>query len=477
MFAINQFIKYSFLIFFLFAFCSCSSSSFKEDEKNVTNQPVAPAKDTTIQRSVVIPRIICKADTSLSYALYLPGKYNSSEQFPVIYLFDSHGSGSFPIEKYKGLAEKYGYILAGSNNSKNGMSWEANQPQIRIFMKEVADRLTIDPRRVYTCGFSGGSRVASSGAIFDGGINCVIGMGAGFPSIKDPIQNKFDYIGFAGNEDFNMNELIALDASMDKTQLRHQLILFNGKHEWAPASIAEDAFIWIEFNAMKDGLTGKNDTLIRNYLAKCKDSISMLGKQNKIYNKFLLVKKMNNFLNNLYDVSAYVKATISKDTILLKKIFAAKAVLSKEEITMQQDYMKNFTLKNLQWWSSEIKKLNQQSKSKADADRAAMNKRILSYLSLAAYMNASSAIESRQYGLAENYLAIYQRVDPENPEHQYLFAKIYAIGKDSAKAEKALRNCFLLGFDDLPRIKSDTVFKNYNWQKMAGEAKEKTKND
>jgi dienelactone hydrolase len=475
MFSIKKIHTFILPAFFLFILPACSSSDKNEEGTAPVNQLAEPAKDTALVKSVLIPSIRCKADTSLSYALYLPKQYSAFMKLPVIFLFDSHGSGSFPIEKYKGLAEKYGYILAGSNNSKNGMSWEQNRPQIRTFMKDVAERVYIDSRRIYTCGFSGGSRVASSVAIYEGGINCVIGMGAGFPSLTEPIHNKFDYIGFAGNEDFNMNEMINLSASMDQSPIRHQLIVFNGKHEWAPPSVAEEAFIWMEFNAMKDGLIPGNDTLINTYLAKCKDSISVLEKRNKVYERSLLLKKMDHYFKGLSDVSPYVKENEKKDSVQLQKVIAAKAAFSKEEMTRQEDYWKNFTLKNFQWWTAEVKKIVQQSKNKADSERAIMNKRLLNYLSLAAYMNATSALDSKQYGLAEKYLAIYEMVDPENSEHQYLFARLYAIQKNTGKAEKALRNCFQLGFDDVARIQSDSVLRSFDWQKMATESKEKKK--
>ena len=216
----------------LFCFCfslvilfSCSSGA-KDDTSSLAIPPVT-LKDTSLAKGILITRISCKSDSSVNYALYLPKKYSVSEKFPIIFFFDSHGSGTFPLEKYKDLSEKYGYILVGSNNSKNGMRWEENEPQIKIFMNDVKDKLNIDGRRIYVCGFSGGSRVASSVAIFDGEINGVIGMGAGFPSLTDPIRNKFDYFGFAGNEDFNMNEMVGLIASMDKSPIRHQLIVFN----------------------------------------------------------------------------------------------------------------------------------------------------------------------------------------------------------------------------------------------------------
>jgi hypothetical protein len=363
------------------------------------------------------------------------------------------------LEKYKDLAEKYGYILAGSNNSKNGMSWEQNHPQIKIFMEDVRTRLNIDAKRVYTCGFSGGSRVACSIAIFDGGINCVIGMGAGLPNLSEPIHNKFDYIGFAGNEDFNMNEMIGLTSSMDKSPIRHQLIIFNGKHEWAPADVAEDAFVWIQANAMKDGLISKNDTLIRNYIQKVDAKIKYDEGAGLFEDENILSCKLVNYFDGLADVSRYVKFKDQYSNSKERKEFMElKDKIVKEEMGRQENYRNSFVLKDLAWWTSEISKLKKAAKTNnsSETERVLMNKRLLGYLSLVAYMNANSAFESRQYELMEKFLKIYQMADPENSEHQYLFADLYAIKKDNVKALSSLKNAIKLGFNDVPRLEGDT---------------------
>ena len=188
---------FTFFLLLIIYFSSCSSRNTGSPERqNNSDSAMAavPSFDNMLEKGNVISKIKCVKDSSVNYACYLPTYYSFDKKFPVIYFFDSQGSGSYPLEKYKQLAEKYGYILAGSNNSKNGMSWEQNHPQIKTFMEDVKEKINSDAKRIYTCGFSGGSRVASSVAIFDGGIACVIGMGAGFPSLSEPIHNRFDYI-------------------------------------------------------------------------------------------------------------------------------------------------------------------------------------------------------------------------------------------------------------------------------------------
>ena len=46
----------------------------------------------------------------------------------------------------------------------------------------------------------------------------------------------------------------------------HFIEVFNGKHAWPPKSIITDAFTWMEFNATRDNLIERKDTLLVNTL-------------------------------------------------------------------------------------------------------------------------------------------------------------------------------------------------------------------
>ena len=179
----------------------------------------------------------------------------------------------------------------------------------------------------------------------------------------------------------------------------------------------------------------------------------------KYYSEYLLYKKVINCLDGLVDVSQWKeKLEISAKSDELKQELALKEKVAKEEMEKQKTYRENFALKNLAWWTKEISVLKVQSKNKNDPERAVMNKRLLSYLSLVAYMDASSALASDQLELTEVFLHIYEMVDPENCEHQYLFADVYSRKKDNAKALIYLENSVKLGFNDVTRLEVDSSF-------------------
>ena len=247
---------------------SCGTGNNAQSSQNATTtvKPSAPANyDRSLSTKKVIDSVIVKSDATQTYALYLPSNYTPDKSFPCIYFFDAHARGARPVALYKSLAEQYGFVLIGSNVSRNGMQWQQTNDIVKALMDDSQARIKIDPKRIYTSGFSGGSRVASTIAIANGGIAGVIGCGAGFPGPADQVQNKFDYFGMVGVYDFNLPEMQQLDRALQQKGFTHQLLTFNGKHDWPPVADMQTAMQWIQVCAMKEGIQPANTRLI-NYL-------------------------------------------------------------------------------------------------------------------------------------------------------------------------------------------------------------------
>ena len=146
----------------------------------------------------IIERVICPGEPAQSYALYLPSNYSPERTWPVLYAFDPQARGRISVERFKEAAEKYGWILVGSNNSRNGpmkVAFDAS----RAIWKDTHERLAIDEQQTYFTGFSGGARVAIT--IASACHDCVAGVivsGAGFPpEIKPSAATHFALFGSA----------------------------------------------------------------------------------------------------------------------------------------------------------------------------------------------------------------------------------------------------------------------------------------
>jgi dienelactone hydrolase len=213
----------------------------------------AAAHSQTPAPGVVHPSVAVLAAPSNSYALYLPSSYSPVKQWPLLLVFDPFARGEVSVKLFHEAAEKYGFIVAGSNNSRN---FQDPSSAIRLLWTDIKGRYAIDPRRIYTAGLSGGARVASSIALACG--NCIAGViacGAGLPQgASMPSPEVADWFLAAGTTDFNYPEQLHLKEALDARNAANRLVIFDGPHGWMPPELAGRALAWLQLRAMVKGL-------------------------------------------------------------------------------------------------------------------------------------------------------------------------------------------------------------------------------
>jgi len=224
--------------------------------------PGTPDKLPALQPGVVLPRVISTKQAEQSYAIYLPSQYVPEKRWPIVYAFDPGAHGNQPVERMKDAAERYGYIVVGSNNSRNG-SWKIEAEAAAAMLQDSQERLAIDRRRVYFAGFSGGARVAAQLAQL---CKCAAGVllnGAGFqPEAFVPPDAPFVVFTGIGTYDFNYGEIVRMDEALEKLRYAHFLRRFDGPHQWAPSSAMDEALAWFRLQAMKGGRESRDDSFI-----------------------------------------------------------------------------------------------------------------------------------------------------------------------------------------------------------------------
>jgi predicted esterase len=211
-----------------------------------------------LPRGQIVAEVQCAEDASQSYALYLPSNYSESRPWSVLFLFDPGARGRRGVERYQAAAEKFGYILAGSNNSRNG-PWDSSIRAALAMIHDAGKRFAIDPQRLYTAGLSGGARVAMGLAMETGKMAGVIASSAGFPDSQPHKTAPFDLFGTAGTEDFNYLEMREIDRTLATA---HRISIFEGGHTWLPAELATEALEWMELRAMKNGKRARDEAFL-----------------------------------------------------------------------------------------------------------------------------------------------------------------------------------------------------------------------
>lgn len=203
-------------------------------------------------RGKIVEHVTCPSDTSQTYTLYLPSAYQPSHSWPLLLVFDPGGRAARATEVFREAAERFGWIVAASENSKNG-PWEPTLRAINAMWPALLGGYAVDERRVYAAGHSGGATVAWMLAIQTGQLAGVIVSGQPNPETQ-PLKSKpFAWFGMAGHTDFNQLQVKKIDEQLSRTSSAHRMEFFDGGHQWPPVDLTMRAFGWMEMVAMKEG--------------------------------------------------------------------------------------------------------------------------------------------------------------------------------------------------------------------------------
>ncbi|MDP4262559.1 MAG: hypothetical protein Q8941_08515 [Bacteroidota bacterium] len=452
---------------FLFYAVACINKNHSETIKdNTTKDTVVAAKTVisdTFEAGKVIPAVFCRANTTQSYALYIPAKGNN-EAMPVIYFFDPHGAGSFPLQKYKALADLYGFILIGSNNSKNGNDWSTLESTWSALFDDSQKRLKINDSRIYTCGFSGGAKVASYMGMNHPEVKGVIANGAGLPDMTHAGNFHFSFTAIAGEGDMNMTDLVAINSSLDKTPTRHRILVFDGKHEWAPENTMSIAFTGLQLDAMLEKQIPLDEAFISHYIAGSKRRIDAHLKTNNYPEAESECRLSINLLDGLTgNVNWFKEKDASlKNSPVYQKQWQAKQNLLAAEQNTKELYMQQFQQGDVNYWVKTI--TNLQAKAKASTAEGAMNQRLLAYLSLAFYSISNQLITGHRDKEAQHFVDLYKMVDATNSEAWYFSAILNARNNNANATRDDLLKAAANGFKDKDRMMQQPEFLNLGTQ-------------
>lgn len=257
---------------------------------------LAGAQGADLPRGQIIADVKCASDPSQSYALFIPTRYAPDRSWPLILAFDPGGRGRVPVERYQAAAEQYGFIVAGSNNSRNGSPGTGKA--VTAMWADLLSHVNVDSRRVYTAGMSGGARVAFDVALAWPAVAGVIASSAGFPDGKPRKSLTFPVFATAGTEDFNRLEMRQLDAALKSP---HHLAIFEGGHVWLSSDLAIEAVEWMVVQAMRTGLTPRDEQEIDRILAK---RVAAAHASPTAKDRFLAVQSIAADFGSLRDVTS-----------------------------------------------------------------------------------------------------------------------------------------------------------------------------
>jgi pimeloyl-ACP methyl ester carboxylesterase len=425
-------------------------------------------------RGRVISRVECAGDPGQSYALYLPTHYDALKKWPAIYAFDPMGQGSRPAELLQPAAEKYGYLVVASNNSRNGplaVSVEAMQ----ALWTDSRLRFSIDEQRIYAVGFSGGARMAMLfGLSLPGHVQGVIPAGAGLPlgiEVKPP--PSLAVYAIVGIRDFNYGEMKDLDRRWAEWGAPHRLEVTEGEHRWPSHEVFTRAIEWMELQGIKSRILAPNPdrlgALLEARLGRARE-LEKAGRTAQAYRECEFTLGDFRGLRDTSEVEAFMSGM--RKSADIKKLL--KKEQKREENREQLDALFTSQLATVQEYIADpatnpaalresiraldIHSLRRDMKSGKNEDRSIVADRQVQRILVAGWEDANSYFQRKEPARALASLELAALVRPESPEVQFLFARALALEDQKREALKALAKAAELGFSSCERIEREPAF-------------------
>ncbi len=214
----------------------------------------------------LVEGIAAAADPSQTYTLYLPSAYDPARKWPVLLVLDPRGRSVVAAELFREAAERYGWILISSNDTRSDGGWEPNRKALSALWPEANQRYASDPKRLYAAGFSGTVLVAWNLGFSTNGLAGVIAACGRHEARTQPVT--WAQYSATGTADFNYLPTLAMEDELDRAQATHRLAVFDGPHAWMPKEMATAAVEWLEALAMKQGLRTKDPALAQELYSR-----------------------------------------------------------------------------------------------------------------------------------------------------------------------------------------------------------------
>jgi pimeloyl-ACP methyl ester carboxylesterase len=421
-------------------------------------------------RDQVTDTIRCRDAITQSYALYLPSQYDNKKSLPVILIFDPSARGRTGVNTFIEGAGKYGFILACSNNSRNGPMGD-NFTAAAAMLQDVQERFTVDQKRIYVAGFSGGSRFALAYAVKEKKISGVIGCGAGLPNDRNymPTANSgFVYFGLAGSRDMNYLEMHDLpDFFNNQTRVISYLRTFSGGHEWPGPDLMTESIEWLILQAMNRKIIPADQTFLSYIENKTQNLIrSQLSSGNQAEGIMYMRFAVRDFQGTPFASGMTQLLTDSEKSAEYDKAIRKWNKMAANEQEKREIYLiylsrifKSGSLPDSAstWWQNETRALIR-LRDKGSTENSQMASRILNFISILCSEQGTSYYRNRLYTQAAFLFEICTLSDSENQNNYYNLARSLAGSGRLKESVDALSVAVSHGFNSRKTVDSDPAF-------------------
>lgn len=448
-----------------------------------TPPPTAGRQSSTAEelpRGRVVETVATVKDPAQTYALYLPSNYTNAHRWPVLYCFDPLARGAVPVKLFSEAAERFGWVVVGSNNSRNGPVNDSVKAAYAMF-EDTQARIPVDARRLYATGFSGGARQSILiDQLCRRCLTGVIAVGAGYPPDRRPTAPvTFALFGAAGTDDFNFPEMKTLDATLARLGATHRFESFDGGHAWLPTELAAAAIEWMELQAIKSGLRPKDEAFAAGVWERRLAAAHRLEEESKPYAAYSAYETLAADFRGLRDTaeadgraatlgaSKEVKGALKDEAEQLER--QQRLVAQLFELAEMRRGEFEVRVKAAADFRALVEGLRVKAKVEDDSGERRVARRTLNQVMAQFYETAANLRWQRaRPPEIVAALEIASEVAPRNPQIFYELAVAHAANSDRKKSFAALRKAFELGFKDAAALEREPAL-----EALRGEAEYK----
>ncbi|MEM7483210.1 MAG: tetratricopeptide repeat protein [Acidobacteriota bacterium] len=439
---------------------------------------VSPASGKDFPRGEIIDSVSTAIDPEQSYALYLPSNYSAERTWPLLLVFDARGRGARTAEFFRRGAERYGYILASSNNSASDAGWEPMQKSATALFDDLPKRFRVHPRRIYMAGFSGTSRAVAGIAH---GLPEVAGViaasGALAPETVPEAGLPFACFATAGTGDFNFWETQHLDFHLQERGITARFEGFDGGHTWPPEEIAFEALGWMELRAMAEDLRPIDQDLVAELEEDWTQDAEALESKGDLLGAYLRYRELHADFEGLADTSDLAAAVqrLAKQKQVTEGLAETRRVASWEAARqremdvlytrlVQYDTQPGPTfLSEGRRYIQHLQRVVRKSDSPEEADAA---RRVLALIATrTSFYYPRELLGKGEYARAVTSLRLATEIRPNDVRAWYNLACAQARLGRKKPAYEALERAVASGFSNADHLRNDEDLKSLRGEK------------
>ncbi|MEB8329755.1 alpha/beta hydrolase [Flavobacteriaceae bacterium KMM 6897] len=415
------------------------------------------AQELTFKKGIVTDSVIINDSIQESFALYLPKGFDTSKNWPVIFLFDEKGRGRQLVRFFQEAAEKEGYILAASNSIHDSLPISQNILISNRMINKTFQLFSIHPKRIYTGGIANGGRLASVIPVFVPNIEGVVSFGGSLGNVEVlSSKNMFHYIGIVSKEDYHYTLMLADELILNSLKFPNQLLLLDDGNKLQELHHLQKAMQIFTLASMAKGNIDMDESFVdQTYKANLVEIDELIAA-----NKLLEAEKLIQETQSVYRV--HKKADDLKEKLKsLKKnklfrvqrrnesnVFFKESLIKEDYSYYLEEDVLTYNFNNLGWWKYQMEELKKYEKGQNEAERQ-MGKRLYGYVN--ALVDGTEDILEKETMVDEDallFVLMLKTITEPTANEPYLqiisiSSKIEDYGTALFYMEELLKNGFL----------------------------------